>query len=78
MFKKVRKMMNFSAKQNERKCINDDSNLFCKKNHFMKNIDETFLILITSDFLRWSDTTKNVLKYVATGYVPEKYRAACR
>lgn len=42
--------MNFSAKQNERKCINDDSNLFCKKNHFMKNIDETFLILITSDF----------------------------
>ena len=42
--------MNFSSGESQKKCLNNNSNTFCNKNHYMKNVDGEFFIVNTSDF----------------------------
>lgn len=42
--------MDFSSGESQKKCLNNGSNTFCNKNHYMKNVDNEFFIVNTSDF----------------------------
>ena len=44
--------MDFNTGKNQRKCINNNSNTFCDKNHYMKKVDDCFFILNSSDFFK--------------------------
>ena len=42
--------MDFSSGKSQKKCLNNNSNTFCSKNHYLKNVDGQFFIVSTSDF----------------------------
>ena len=55
LLKKLALHQNFNRKMdfrngNAKKCLNNNSNIFCSKNHYMKKVDDCFFILNSSDF----------------------------
>ena len=42
--------MDFESGNSQKKCLNNNSNTFCSKNHYLKNIDGEFFIVGTSHF----------------------------
>ena len=47
----VLKKMDFSSRsESQRECLNNNSNIFCNKKHYMKNVDGQFFIVNTCDF----------------------------
>ena len=48
--------MDFSSGESQKKCLNNNSNTFCSKNHYLKNVDGQFFIVQLVTFLRFVDT----------------------
>ena len=42
--------MDCNSGSSQKKCLNNASNTFCDKNHYLKNVDNEFFIVNTSDF----------------------------
>ena len=42
--------MDFKSGSSQKKCLNNNSNTFCDKNHYLKNVDNEFFIVTASDF----------------------------
>ena len=42
--------MDFKSGSSQKKCLNNNSNTFCDKNHYLKNVDNEFFIVTVSDF----------------------------
>ena len=42
--------MDFVSGENKKKCLNNKSNTFCNKNHYIKNLDGGFFVVNVDDF----------------------------
>ena len=42
--------MDFVSGESQKKCLNNNSNTFCNKNHYLKNLDGEIFICNASDF----------------------------
>ena len=42
--------MDFKSRSSQKKYLNNNSNTFCDKNHYLKNVDNEFFIVTASDF----------------------------
>ena len=80
LLKKLALHQNFSRKMdfrngNAKKCFNNNSNIFCSKNHYMKKVDDCFFILNSSDLYRHH---KNIFfKKDVILCVPETQHTVC-
>ena len=82
LLKKLALHPNFNRKMdfrngNAKKCLNNNSNIFCSKNHYMKKVDDCFFILNSSDFFIYIDTINILLKKDVILCVPETQHAVC-